>query len=294
MTLYIPLPAGYSFSFLKNFYSRDPEPTSEKVQANIITKNFLHQGQPVQLRIAEKGQQLQIQQHSEAPLEKSQLKELLLHLAGLKQNTEAFVSQHQAHPELGTLIQQTPALFVPQLMPFEALSWAIIGQLISVAAATTVRRRFILAGGKEYQGLWTYPDAKTTLQIGFDRLRSIGFSTTKANALLCAAEMHSQDASFLPTSLTQTSAETLNKELQKISGIGPWTAQYTLMRGYNYLAGDMSGDLAVRRGLGMLQATQNIENKLPSISETRVWLAQFAPYQALAAAHLWHWQAQHF
>lgn len=294
MTLNIPLPVGYDFAFLQRFYSRDPEPTSEKVQANTITKNILHQGQPVQLCITAKGQELQVQQFSKAPLEENQLKALTLHLAGLKQNTQALVEQHQHHPEVGALIEQAPALFVPQLMPFEALSWAIIGQLISVAAATTIRRRFILAGEKEYQGLWAYPDAKTTLQIGLERLRSLGFSATKANALLTAAELHSQDANFLPVSLARTSAKSLHQELQKISGVGPWTAQYTLLRGYNYLAADLSGDLAVRRALGLLQAHQNLEKTPPSISETRAWLAQFAPYQALVAAHLWHWQAQHF
>lgn len=294
MSLSILLPSGYDFAHLQSFYSRDPEPTSEIVEAGAIRKCILHQGQPLQLTLQLEESSLCVQQEGAHPMPASALEALVRHLAGLAQNTEEFKTRYHNHEQLDPLIKQSPALFVPQLMPFEALSWAIIGQLISVAAATTIRRRFILAGAQAHLGLWAYPDASTTLAIGFETLRSIGFSATKAKALLAAAEAHLEDPHFLPVAITAQQAPAISQQLQKISGIGPWTAQYTLLRGYNYLAGDMSGDLAVRRGLGALLTGKLSSKEAPSIANTRQWLQQFAPYQALVAAHLWHWQAQHF
>src|SRR5699024_9814393 len=276
------------------FYGRDPEPTGEIVQAGCIRKNILHQGKPIQLTLSKQPESLQVKQEGVAPMNHEELLALVQHLAGLQQNTHHFRHEYYQHPELGSLIQQAPSLFVPQLMPFEALSWAIIGQLISVAAATTIRRRFILAGEQKHLGLWAYPDATTTLSMGFNKLRDIGFSATKARALLAAADMQLQDSNFLPATLEPIGANALSQKLQTISGIGPWTAQYTLLRGYNYLAGDMSGDLAVRRGLGALKTGKLSGKDAPTAVTTRQWLEQFAPYQALVAAHLWHWQAQHF
>lgn len=294
MPLHIALPSDYDFTHLQHFYGRDPEPTGEIAQAGSIRKNILHQGQPLQLTLTMERGHLCVQQEGSNPMSREQLDTLARHLAGLQQNTTDFYQTHHKHPQLGPLLEQAPSLFVPQLMPFEALSWAIIGQLISVAAATTIRRRFIRAGNHEHLGLWAYPDAHTTLKIGFEKLRSIGFSATKAGALLAAAELQVQNPCFLPDSLQHAQAHELSQNLQKITGIGPWTAQYTLLRGYNYLAGDMSGDLAVRRGMGALNTGKLSGKEAPTAAETRQWLKQFAPYQALAAAHLWHWQTQYF
>lgn len=294
MSLRIALPPDYDFMHLRSFYGRDPEPTGETIEAQTIRKNILHRGAPLQLALWVDNGYLHAHQQGKLPMHDAQFELLVTHLAGLQQNTADFRQQFGNHPDIGVLIQQAPSLFVPQLMPFEALSWAIIGQLISVAAATTIRRRFILLGEQEHLGLWAYPDASTTLELGFDKLRGIGFSATKARALLAAAEAQLQDPRFLPSSLAHDTASELSQRLQKIPGIGPWTAQYTLLRGYNHLAGDMSSDLAVRRGLGALTTGALTAREAPTAIQTRQWLEQFAPYQALVAAHLWHWQSQHF
>src|SRR5699024_9095556 len=139
MPLHIALPAEYDFTHLQSFYGRDPEPTGEIVQAGCIRKNILHQGKPIQLTLSKQPESLQVKQEGVAPMNHEELLALVQHLAGLQQNTHHFRHEYYQHPELGSLIQQAPSLFVPQLMPFEALSWAIIGQLISVAAATTIR-----------------------------------------------------------------------------------------------------------------------------------------------------------
>jgi DNA-3-methyladenine glycosylase II len=83
---------------------------------------------------------------------------------------------------------------------------------------------------------------------------------------------------------TQTlPVESIRTKLEAVHGIGPWTVNYVLLRGYGWLDGSLHGDAAVRRGLKSLLAAPD---KI-SAEETQNWLAQFSPWRALVAAHLW-------
>jgi DNA-3-methyladenine glycosylase II len=68
-----------------------------------------------------------------------------------------------------------------------------------------------------------------------------------------------------------------------VSGIGPWTVYYALLRGFGWLDGSLHGDAGVRRGL---QVLLNSSEKV-SEEHARVWLAEFSPWRALVIAHLW-------
>lgn len=66
-------------------------------------------------------------------------------------------------------------------------------------------------------------------------------------------------------------------------GIGPWTVDYVLLRGYGWLDGSLHGDATVRRGLGrLIGMTNTLDAKA-----VQTWLMPFAPWRALVAAHLW-------
>ena len=77
--------------------------------------------------------------------------------------------------------------------------------------------------------------------------------------------------------------DVIREKLEAVRGIGPWTVNYGLLRGFGWRDGSLHGDAAVRRGLQTLLGTQD------KISEesARVWLAQFSPWRALVGAHLW-------
>jgi DNA-3-methyladenine glycosylase II len=57
-------------------------------------------------------------------------------MLGLTQRIEDFERTYRQHPHLGSLIARHPGQRVPlSVPPFEALTWAINGQQISVSAA---------------------------------------------------------------------------------------------------------------------------------------------------------------
>ena len=79
--------------------------------------------------------------------------------------------------------------------------------------------------------------------------------------------------------------EVIREKLSAVRGIGPWTINYALLRGFGWLDGSLHGDAAVRRNLQRLLHGSE-EQKLGE-EEARRWLAQFSPWRALVAAHLW-------
>ncbi|HSX51859.1 MAG TPA: hypothetical protein VLF09_12910, partial [Cellvibrio sp.] len=83
-------------------------------------------------------------------------------------------------------------------------------------------------------------------------------------------------------------AQDIYNALIQVRGIGPWTVNYALLRGFGWLDGSLHGDVAVRRNLQrLLQCDEKIDEKT-----TQVWLERFSPWRALVAAHLWAMQKQ--
>ncbi len=288
----IALPADYQVVEFLNFHQRDSQQLAERVSSNSLEKGFIWNNSPACLSIHFTAEQAQAQLHIEAsnPSTVDILKDWpawLEYFLGLTQTTAAFFQQHQQHPELGALLRKQPGLRVAQTSsPFEAISWAIIGQQISVAAALNIRRRFIkLAGVQHSSGIWCYPNAQRVAEISLEQIRSVGLSMNKARAIAQISELLSTQALKFPDAVNASNIEQLCTDLLSIPGIGPWTVNYTLMRGFAWLDGSLHGDAAVRR---YLQALLNKEQL--SAKQTEQWLEQFSPWRALVAAHLWQSQ----
>ena len=76
--------------------------------------------------------------------------------------------------------------------------------------------------------------------------------------------------------------EKVRENLLSLKGIGPWTINYGLLRGFGWLDESLETDAAVRRNLARLLDQDKI-----TPGKTAEWLAQFSPYRSLVAAHLW-------
>ena len=71
--------------------------------------------------------------------------------------------------------------------------------------------------------------------------------------------------------------------LLAVKGIGPWTVNYTLLRGYGYADCSLHGDVAVRSAIGRLTGA----SAKPDIAQAETWLAAYRPHRTMAAAYLW-------
>lgn len=283
----LSLPAGYRQADLLAFHRRDLQAVAERVTEDGLDKGILWHGQPALLAIRFRPGCVQaaLDVDGEQPGNSAALQVLVEHMLGLTQPVEQFEQRYREHPQLGVLIATTPGLRVPQSStPFEALSWAISGQQISLAVAISLRRKLIqLAGRPHSSGLLCYPDAPAVAALDEAQLRQAGFSQAKAQAMLLLSR--EIVAGNLPLEQWQVDApaELIGERLLALRGIGPWTVDYALLRGFARLDGSLHGDVAVRRQLQrLLGAPERLEQRY-----VRDWLAPFAPWRALVAAHLW-------
>jgi DNA-3-methyladenine glycosylase II len=206
-------------------------------------------------------------------------------MLGLTQPVDEFEKTHARHPQLGALIARQAGLRVPlAASPFEALTWAIIGQQISVSAAVSIRRKMIKAAGLVHSGgLACYPDASRLTALSEADLRAAGFSASKAQTLISVSAQVLAGELPLDEWLDNPPVDLLRERLLGIRGIGPWTVNYTLLRGFGWLDGSLHGDIAVRRALQRLPGNPEKMGE----AEARAWLEPLSPWRALVAAHLW-------
>lgn len=287
-TLCIKLPHNYRCTDFLAFHQRDPFMLAEQVDGNSLTKGIMWHGKPAQLQISFQKNTAKVQFTTEGSpnANQTELRANIERILGLQQDIKAFEKRFIDHPHLGSLISKNSGLrVVVTATPFEAISWAITGQQISVNAAISIRRKFIqLAGVQHTSSLWCYPDEYCVSKLSEDQLRQAGFSQTKANTLISLSNaLIEQKINLNLQQVNSESIEHLSNQLMQIRGIGPWSVNYALLRGFGWLDGSLHGDVAVRRSLqSLLGASEKISEK-----ETQQWLLEFSPWRALVAAHLW-------
>lgn len=281
----LALPADYPLAGVLAFHGRDTTGLAERVAATTLEKGFVWRGRPAYLQAIFRSGQVDLLFDGEADEDAPPIKARVRHMLGLTQDVAAFETAFGAHPQVGALILRRSGLRIPQsATPFEALSWAITGQQISVAAALSLRRKLILACAQWHvSGLACYPDASAVAALGPEALRACGFSVAKAQALSALAEGVAASRIVLPEPETEGAADALGDGLAGLRGIGPWTRNYTLLRGYAALDASLHGDVAVRRAIGRLSGSASPLTE----KAAQDWLLAFSPWRALLAVHLW-------
>jgi DNA-3-methyladenine glycosylase II len=282
------LPDDYPLRALLAFHRRDPDGAAEHVGEGTVRKGIIWNASPALLRLTFEKRSVAIALAVDGPAvdgDAERLRGVARHMLGLDQPVAEFERAFAGHPCLGRLIASNRGLRVPQTAtPFEALTWAIIGQQISVNAATSIRRRLIRAASVRHSsGFYCYPDASCLVALGEDELRRAGLSRSKVQAVHALSRSVLDGALNLASASDGADIDDVCARLRRIRGIGPWTVNYTLLRGFGWLDASLEGDVAVRRNLMALRGLA----EMPTQEETRRWLAEFAPWRSLVAAHLW-------
>jgi DNA-3-methyladenine glycosylase II len=287
-TCTLELPAGFRVADILKFRQRDVEAFSERVDAESLHKGLVWNGHAACLSVHFQPGQAQVKISLDGASTITDADSLACHvrrMLGLTQPVDEFEKAHARHPQLGALIARQAGLRVPlAASPFEALTWAIIGQQISVSAAVSIRRKMIKAAGLVHSGgLACYPDASRLAALSEVDLRAAGFSASKAQTLISVSAKVLAGELPLDEWLDNPPVDLLRERLLGIRGIGPWTVNYTLLRGFGWLDGSLHGDVAVRRALQRLPGNPEKMGE----AEARAWLEPLSPWRALVAAHLW-------
>jgi DNA-3-methyladenine glycosylase II len=281
----IALPPGYRRADLLAFHGRDAQGLAEQVMADRLRKGVLLDGVPVLFDIALSNEAARCRIETDAPLSKqgkALAREALQNMLGLRIDPAPFLKAVKKDPLLGAVARKNPGLRIMQSATiFEAITWAIIGQQINLPFAISLRRSFIeLAGRAHTSGIWCYPEAGDVAKLEVDHLTSRKFSRAKAETLLRFAAMVARGELVLDA---RDDAAMVSAKLLAVKGIGPWTVNYALLRGYGYADCSLHGDVAIRNAFHRLLKT----DAKPGIAETEALLLPYAPHRTMAAAHLW-------
>jgi DNA-3-methyladenine glycosylase II len=281
----IALPAGYRVDDVLAFHRRDVEAVAEQVSADRIRKGVLIDGVPVVLDVLLEEQAAQCRIDADGAVTDrllAQAHEALLNILALRIDPEPFMLAARGDPLLGPVVQRQPGLRIVQSASvFEALTWAVIGQQINLSFAIALRRTLIqLAGRRHGSGLWCYPEARDVAALELDALTSRKFSGAKAATVLRVAQMVEEGALVLARDDDPVRAA---EALLAVKGIGPWTVNYTLLRGYGFADCSLHGDVAIRAAFQRLLG----DEEKPDIARTEALLARYTPHRTMAAAYLW-------
>jgi DNA-3-methyladenine glycosylase II len=285
MQISIPLPPGYRSADVLAFHSRDPEGVAEQVTQDHVRKGVLFDGVAVLLDVTFRpGMALCEVQADGVPTAAmvAMVDEALHNILGLRIDPAPFLALAKDDLLLGACARRNAGLRIVQSATiFEALTWAIIGQQINLPFAIALRRSFIMQAGRQHSsGLWCYPEAPDVARLAREVLTSRKFSRSKADTLLRLAGLVAGGQLTLarlddPAQVAHT--------LLAVKGIGPWTVNYALLRGYGYPDCSLHGDVAIRSAFQRLLH----EDAKPDIARTEALLERYRPHRTMAAACLW-------
>jgi DNA-3-methyladenine glycosylase II len=281
----IALPPGYRSEDVIAFHSRDAEGVAEQVTPQRIRKGVLLDGVPVLLDVTLAPAAAHCLIDADGALDAATLAhahEALLNILGLRIDPAPFEALARGDALLGPVVRRQPGLRIVQSASvFEALTWAIIGQQINLPFAIALRRSFILQAGRRHgSGLWCYPEAPDVARLGLDALTSRKFSGAKAQTLLRVARLLVDGGLALAR---DDDPDHASQALLAVKGIGPWTVNYTLLRGYGYPDCSLHGDVAIRAAFQHLLG----EDSKPDMARTAALLERYRPHRTMAAAYLW-------
>lgn len=281
----IALPADYVVADVLAFHSRDSEAVSERTADKRLSKAVLLGGVPLLLDVVFTPGQALCTIVADGALTApvmAMVDEALLNILGLRIDPAPFIAMARDDSLLAPLAQRHGALRIVQSASvFEALTWAIIGQQINLGFAIALRRSLVqVAGVRHSSGLWCYPEAAQLARLDIDQLLSRKFSRAKAETLLRLARLVDDGALSLAR---DADIDAASAALLAVKGIGPWTVNYALLRGYGHADCSLHGDVAIRAALQRLLG----EESKPDMARTAALLARWAPHRTMAAAHLW-------
>jgi DNA-3-methyladenine glycosylase II/AraC family transcriptional regulator of adaptative response / DNA-3-methyladenine glycosylase II len=178
-------------------------------------------------------------------------------------------------PTVGPLVAQRPGLrVIGYLDGFEAAALTVLGQQVSLRAAGTFGGRLVAAYGTSVSGgLSAFPEPHAVAASSSEELqRCIGLTHARARTLHALAEACADGLHIHPDA---DHAE-VRARLLALPGIGPWTADYLTVRALGDRDAFVSGDLVLRRALGV---------KTARVAEgmSQAW----RPWRAYALVHLW-------
>lgn len=198
----------------------------------------------------------------------------LRHLLDLDADPVAVDDALAAHPELAAMVREAPGLRAPGTLDGqELLLRTMIGQQISVSAANTAVAMLAAALGEPVNDTigriaHHFPTSAAIAEHGS---RVLAGPAARIQAIVSVAELLADAQLVMHAGIP---AAELRRNLLAIKGIGPWTADYVVMRQLSDPDVLLTGDLVLRKGAAAVGL---------DLTDTDRW----SPWRSYLSMHLW-------
>lgn len=283
----LALPEGFRAEVVLNYLGRDPVSLIERVAGSEMVKGLRLGGAPARLRIAFADGAALCEVQAERTIGAEEMREAhaaAVRMLGLASEPAAFERHVARRPELARLVERRPGLRLPQTADaWECLVWTIVGQQVNLPFAFALRGVIAeLAGEPAGDGLRAHPTPDAVAALDYADLTTRRFSRRKAEYVIDTARLIASGALKVDGGEREM-APALERRLLDVRGLGPWSVQYLLMRGYGFADCVPAGDAGLSAALQRFFALDH----RPGPGETRALMEPFAPFRSLATYHLW-------
>ncbi|PKH21005.1 adenosine deaminase [Enterobacterales bacterium CwR94] len=204
----------------------------------------------------------------------------LRNLFDLSAHPDRIAQVLQQDPLLAGSVEKSPGLRVPGAFDgFEMVIRAILGQQITVKAATTLAGRFSATFGDPVSTPFPAltrlaPLPERIAEATVDDIAQHGIVSARSRCIIALAQACASGELMLNSAPDPQEAI---KQLIALPGIGPWTAHYIAMRALRWPDAFPKEDIAIRNNLGGVSA-----------KEAEALSHAWSPWRSYAVMHIWH------
>ena len=281
IVLKLPYRGPYNWSAMIRFFAPRAIQGVEFVSEDCYRRTIEVDGHPGYFEVRPVPGQSYLEAHIDIPNAGalSRVVTRLRRMFDLHADTETISEHLRRDPGLASHVNAAPGMRLPGAWdPFELAVRAILGQQVSVKAASTLTGRIVEKYGRAFapaEGLThLFPSPETLARADLTKIGVVG---ARAQAISTIAAVVASGA------LTLNSLDGLTEvvdSLCKQPGIGEWTAHYIAMRAYGEPDAFPSSDLGLRKAVS--------KQKEPvSAAELAQMAEAWRPWRAYAAMILW-------
>lgn len=174
---------------------------------------------------------------------------------------------------------------IPDL--FEAICWGILGQQINLTFAYALKRELVETFGRrvgcEGEYYWLFPNAEAIAGLTVQDFAPVRMSVKKCEYLIGVAQLITEGKLTKDLLLETGDFQRAEKMLVSIRGIGPWTANYVLMRCLRMPSAFPMDDVGLHNSIKFLLGT----NRKPTKEEILQLSSTWKNFEAYATFYLW-------
>ncbi len=256
----------YAWDALLRFLELRAIPGVEWVEAGEYGRTFILDRKPGQLSVKQAADDaVLLRVEYPEPSQLFRIVERTRRIFDLGADPEMISAQLSTDPAMRVLLSKLPGVRVPGAWDgFELVVRAILGQQVSVAAATTMSGRIAHSCGEAFGEKRLFPSAEKL--AGVD-LTSIGLTRQRAATIQELAKRVAEGGIRFDADV-----DVLRNALLAVPGIGPWTVEYVAMRALGEPDAFPDTDLVLRKAVpeGLLERS-----------------AAWRPWRAYAAMYRW-------